>query len=294
MKFAQWCFLLGLSIQSTQLFADAENNDALLPQVKVEFNHIQSSRFKHHRHRDRLSFANASVMATYTQQLNQMSGLQYGLGYDNTRYNFHKKPHIIQKSFDNLLLNLGGYMLSSENLLWNADVLAHINTEHLNPIHYTLYEGLFQGIYSWKEKTKLIFGAYAAGGMNYFSVLPVVGINYDATKRLTFSAGFPLNVQANFAITENVSLNGTIKQFFSRQKLGINEPSRHRKGIIGYTNTGAEVGIAFNIAKKISANIHVGEAFGSHVSISKRNGHRTQHLKQESSPYFGFAATILF
>lgn len=291
-------FLLGTTLQSATLLANPSESQETEPpfDITATYDHIHSSKFQrpHARRHNSLSFAEANFIATYTQKLTPQNGLKYGIGYVNTHLDWDKHPRIDQKTFNNLLLSVGGYTKDRENWRWDANVYLQMNTKHLSLSRYTFFRGFLHGVYDWKKNLKLHAGLEGVTGMRYTRIWPSLGFEWEQSERLHINAVFPSNLSAIYSFDQHWSVSASAHYFFSRQRLGEDENDHLRRGLIAYRNIGLEAGLNYRIAGSLLANIHVGESLGGNVRVSRHNDKDRHHYKQKPAPYFGGAISFSF
>ena len=262
----------------------------------ANYDHINSSKFNspHSSRHHSLSFGEGTFLATYTQKLNSQLGLKYGVGYTNTKLDFTHRPHIEQKTFNNLLLSIGGYVKTQDKWLWDTNLYLQMNTEQLSLSRYTFFRGYLHGKYEWKEDINLHVGLEGVTGMHYTHIWPSVGFDYQYSPKIRFNAIFPSNLSAIYFFTERTSINASAHFFLSRQRLGINESDHLKRGLIAYRNVGLELGFNYRIMDRLLANIHIGQALGGRLRVSRRNDRKRHHYRQKPAPYFGLVACLAF
>ena len=260
------------------------------------YDHINSSKFKfpHSSRHHTLSFGEGTFLATYTYKLSSQLGLKYGIGYTRTKLGFTHRPHIEQKTFNNLLLSIGGSIKTQDKWLWDTNLYLQMNTEHLSLSRYTFFRGYLHGKYEWKEDINLHVGLEGVTGMHYTHIWPSVGFDYQYSPKIRFNAIFPSNVSAIYFFTERTSINASAHLFFTRQRLGINESDHLKRGLIAYRNVGLEIGFNYRIMDRILANVHIGEALGGRLRVSHRHDRKRHHYRQKAAPYFGLVACLAF
>jgi hypothetical protein len=264
--------------------------------LTATFDHIHASKFSspHVRRHDSLSFTDSNVLANYKQELSEKNGLEYGIGYNNVHFGWDKHPKLEEKNIHNLLLSFGGYTKERENWRWNGKVYLQMNTEHLSLSRYTLFRGFLHGVYDWKKDIRLHTGLEGVTGMRYTRIWPVIGFDWKYSPKIHFNVILPSNISAIYSFTDRFSAVAAVRFFLSRQRLGNHEHHHLKRALIAYRNTGLELGLNYQIAEKLLANVHVGEAFGGRLRVSRRNDSHRHHYKLNAAPYLGAALQVSF
>lgn len=304
MKLTKWAFLIALSAQSATLFAkETPKKEPESFDLFADYKQIASTRFRrpHDRHRDKLSFAEGRLLAAGKHFLSEKKGLVYGIGYLNTHVGFDRHQHdhhsfdsLHHKTFNNVLLSIGGFAQTSSKWHWSTKNSLQLNTAQLTRSQYMLFNTVVQGKYQWSKKLNVQLGVWGLAGMHYNRVLPIFGFEYVQSKKMKYNAIFPYGASAIYSLNNEWSLTAAIRQFFSRQRLGNGESKELKRGLIAYRNTGAEIGLGYSVGEHFFANIHVGESFSGRLRMSRRDDSNRHHFKLRPAPYFGFSASFLF
>ena len=295
---SRYKFLCLLALLGSQFSLQAEEHSKKSHpfDLTATQDHILSSKFKspHKRKSSSLSFTDSNIIAGYTQEISTKNGLNYGIGYNNARFDWKKHSPIKQKNINNLLLKFGGYTKEREDWRWDANVYLQMNTDNFSLSRYTLFRGFLHGVYDWKKDTRLHVGLEGIAGMHYTRVWPTLGFDYKYSKKMRFSVVVPSNISALYSFDDHISAIAAVRYFLSRQRLGDHESHHMKRGLIAYRNVGVEVGLNYEIAKRLLANIHVGQAMGGRVRLSHKNDHHRKHYTLKSAPYFGAQISISF
>jgi hypothetical protein len=295
-QFFNTLFLMQIVINMIPLLAEEINSKKPLFDITATYDHINSSKFhsSHEHKKHALSFEESNLLATCTQELTLNNGLKYGIGYANTRLDYNHYIDINQKTFNNLLLNFGGYTKDIDDWKIKAEVYMQVNTNHLISSRYAFFRGFMRGAYDWKKDLKLHIGIEGTTGMHYTHVWPSIGFEWAQSERLRINAVFPSNISAVYALTHHFSVSGSMHYFLTRQRLGEDEHRRLKRGLIAYRNAGLELGLNYNIAERFLANIHIGYALAGRLHINNHRNDQHNCHKLKNAPYFGGVINYVF
>lgn len=263
--------------------------------IVADFNHVarahvrEPHQFKH----DHFSFREGLVIASYNHNFDAEKSIKAGVGYMNTHTNLNSHHHVHHKSFDNLLLTLGGTIKNGKEVEVQGQVGAQLNTDHPT-FRYSFYTGSLEAKYAYKNSSTLHVGILGVAGLRYSRMLPILGFDYKPSEKWKVNCIFPTKISTVYSFTQQLSCEAGFRTFLSRQRFGTNEPKHLRRGFIAYRNLGFEVAANYALNQTAFVNLHVGETFGGRVRLSDHHDSHRRHMKLKPSPYFGFTAFVAF
>lgn len=296
-------YLTVLSFAFTNaIFATTPTQDApkdVGPDIKVSalYNNVTRAKFTrpHSERHHHLTYKQGIVLGTYKHKLESDRKLKFGLGYMGTEFHFSHHPRTTsfkERHFDNLLVQLGASTKELERWKWDAELGMQINTEHFHLSRYTFFSGMLHGRHDWRENCHLHVGILGFSGMRYSRMLPIIGFDYKFSNKWKLNAVFPLNTSIVYSITEQLALDAGIRFMLSRQRLG--DSGHYKRGLVAYTNWGAEVGLNYALNQYVRFNVHLGESFAGRMRISTKHDHHRKHLRLDPALYYGLSASIAF
>jgi hypothetical protein len=212
-----------------------------------------------------------------------------------TTYTFSHHPRktsFHEHHFNNLLLDIGGATEAVEEWVWDAGIGLQINTEHFSLSRYTFFSGTLHGRHTYNKDCNLHVGIVGDSGMRYSRVLPIIGFDYEFSKKWKLNAVFPINMALVYSIDDNWAVDTAIRYILSRQRL--NDHGHNPRGLVAYRNWGAELGLNYDYKEMLMVNLHVGDCFAGRMRISNRHDRHRKHLRLDSALYYGLHATIVF
>ncbi|MCE5295462.1 MAG: DUF6268 family outer membrane beta-barrel protein [Chlamydiales bacterium] len=266
-------------------------------EIVAVYNNINKAKFKktHSQRHHHFKYSEGYVLGTYEQHLSSQTDLGYSVGYMNTEMKFSHHPRktsFRENNFHNLLVQFGASTTKVENWKWNAGLGMQINTDHFKISRYTYFNGILHGKTPYNAETNLHVGLVGYSGMRFTRVLPVIGFDYEFSKRLKLNAVFPVDMKLTYGITEKLSVDAALRFMFSRQRL--NNQHHNNRGLVAYRNWGAEAGVNYAFSQTIKLNLHVGETFAGRMRLSDRHDRHRKHLKLDAAMYYGLEASFAF
>ncbi len=265
--------------------------------VAASYNGVTRAKFTHpHSERNHhLTFREGYVVGTYTHELKTNSNLQFGLGYMGTQFHFShhpKRTSFGEQHFDNLLVQFGGSTKEIEKWKWDAGVGMQINTAHFHLSRYTFFNGVLHGTHFWKDDCNLHVGILGYSGMSYSRMLPIVGFDYKISPKWKLHAIFPLCMNVVYGINDKWAIDCGLRFMLTRQRLG--DDGYYKRGLVAYTNWGAEAGLNYSVNSRVRFNVHIGETFAGRMRLSTRSDHHRKHLRLNPALYYGVSANVAF
>lgn len=220
-------------------------------------------------------------------------GANVSVFYQNTYLNWKSNPFFRQKDISTVGFSLGAFSKRLPDWTWSTRVAVNFdNIEYWNLRDYMYYDLLLWGRYEYCDNFGIHIGVLAYTGMKIDLVYPVIGIDWKYNDKWQFNAIFPMNVSIvyNFNKAWSVALAG---RFFN-ERHRVRESEWLSKGLWRYQVTGAELGLYYNPAKWLSANIHAGTTLGGRLKIGSRHYHHRQRIRLDPAPYAGGELTLNF
>lgn len=213
------------------------------------------------------------------------------IGYMDTNLNWQQNPFFRQTSFHTVTFSLTAFTDRITNWRWTSQVTFNVNPNHFSLSPYTTYDLFLWGRYTYCENVHIHTGFLAETGMKIDRVYPIVGFDWTINEKWALNVVYPVNISIVYTYNKIWSASIASRFFDSRQRVGKGEPLP--RGLWKYRATGVEFGVDYE-KKGVKANIHVGEAFGSRLTISNRHNKHKRHFSLNSSPYFGGEVAINF
>src|SRR5262249_3115392 len=95
-----------------------------------------------------------------------------------------------------------------------------------------------------------------------------------------------------YGINESWAVDAGLRLMLTRQRLS--DSGHYKRGLVAYTNWGAEAGINYTLNHRVRFNIHVGESFAGRMRLSTKHDHHRKHLRLDPALYYGLSANVAF
>lgn len=217
-------------------------------------------------------------------------GLGVTIGYERTLLRWENNPWFNQDRFNTAHLSINGFSKRLDRWFWRGQLDINIDTDHWQS-SYMFYNLLLWGRYECCNNIGFHIGFIAQTGMQMDRVYPILGLDWQISRRWKLNLVFPVNVSLEYMITPRWSVAIAGRTFDSRHRVSNKEP--HPKYLVRYQNVGGELAIKYDDTV-VSANIHAGYTLGGDVRIANPHNHHPHHYKLDPSAYTGAEVVVRF
>jgi hypothetical protein len=241
---------------------------------------------------DEINYAEAEVeigmvvyyCPTYTE------GVRVALGYTPTYLKWHDNPWFDQDHFNIVPLSLAGFSKRIDRWFWRMQLTANFDAEKWSS-PYTSYDFLLWGRYAYCENIGIHFGFWAETGLHLDRVYPVLGFDWQISRKWKLDLVFPVNMALLYAFSPNWKL-GVAGRFFD-SRFRVHNDQHSLKPLVRYTNVGAEFIIKYD-DETTSANLHAGTTLGGTFRVANHSNHHAQDYHIDPSAYVGAEIDVKF
>jgi hypothetical protein len=239
-------------------------------------------------------FSLAEIDLTYTRLFgcDQDGGLFIGLGYINNVIRWKQNPNFDQRSFNNIAFNIGGFSAHFPGWLWKTDIGFTFDLDACKVAKYTLYSLMIWGRYTLYPELGVHMGMIVVTGLDKNKAWPIIGIDYLWRDWIKINLVYPVDISLLLLFSEGWSAGIAQRFFWTRHRVGANEPVP--ESLVEYRNTGTEARITYTCAPMASISLHGGWAYGQDLIITDRLGNNGTHYKFKGAPYVGGDILIRF
>ncbi|MDP1880253.1 MAG: DUF6268 family outer membrane beta-barrel protein [Parachlamydiaceae bacterium] len=237
-------------------------------------------------------FAEANVEAGGVFYYNECysEGLRLGLGFEATHIGFESNPYFNQDNFETLSVNLSGFTKRVKNWFWRSQLSANIDTCEWST-NYTSYDILLWGRYTFSNPIGVHIGLWAQTGLNMNYVYPIIGFDWEISKRWKLNLVFPMNMSLQYTINKQWVLALAGRAFDSRYR--VHKKISSFKDLVHYQNAGAEFMVMYD-SNGMTANVHVGMTLGGRYRIANKNNHHATNYRLDPVGYAGGEIDVSF
>ncbi len=219
------------------------------------------------------------------------AGAAAALSYTNTYIHWATNPWICQTNFYTATLNISGFSNRLERWLWRGQASINVDAEEWNLENYASYDFLLWGRYEQTEEIGLHVGLIVETGMLMDRVYPILGADWQISKKWKLNLILPVNVSIEYMLNSNWMLAVAGRCFNSRHR--ANRHEGQAKALVRYENIGAEFAVRYE-NRGLSANIHAGSTLGGKLRIADKQNHHPRRYKLNPAGYIGAEATLKF
>lgn len=219
------------------------------------------------------------------------SGAAAALNYSVTYLHWASNPWICQSKFYIATLNISGFSKKLNRWLWKGQVAINVDTQEWDFQDYAYYDMLLWGRYEYRKDLGLHVGIIVETGMLMDRVYPILGADWQISKKWKLNLVYPLNVSLDYLINHSWSVALAARSFNTRLRAGHHEGQS--KALIRYQNVGAELAVKFE-NDKMSANFHAGSTLGGTLRIADSHNHHPRRYRLNPSGYVGAELDLKF
>jgi hypothetical protein len=265
---------------------------------KANYDYIQDTRFERNNHEDeehqrfRFALAQAELSAVFYYDACHQEGANVSLGYTNNLLDWKENPFFDQTDFNTVELNLGFFSKRLKNWFWQAQATINFDVDHWNFSDYTYYDLTLWGRYECSSHIGIHAGAIVQTGMKLDRVYPIFGFDWKFADKWTLNLVYPVNIALVYQYSDNWSFSAAGRFFSVRHRVAKDE--QLSRGLIRYTNYGAEFMVKYETSENFWADIHAGYAGEANIRIANRQNDHAHHFHVKGAPYVGAELAVRF
>lgn len=218
-------------------------------------------------------------------------GVVFGIAGNNTHYNLPGNPYFEPRNVSQVSFLLSAYSQRFFCWQWQVQVAVTCDPRHLFYVGYNYYDFLVWGRYDWREDVNFHVGFAAQSGLDIDRFYPVVGMDWQANEKLTFSCVFPLNMSIKYMITDSCFTTLAARFLNTRCRLGTKELLP--EAVLEYRNFGIEWGIRYQTIKML-ADVHVGITVKGQLNVYDTLAYKKKSYSPPSNLYVGGQFVVVF
>lgn len=230
-------FLITLFIPATLLLADIDVNnygseDIKEPTKQSPFSltfssdAIGQSKIQHGYFKgDELRFGEvtAEASAVFYYCPTHEEGASVSLSYTYTSFEWPQNLWFDQDHFNTAALSLTGFSHRLCRWFWIGQATVNVDADQWNFNTYAYYDLLLWGRYAYFENFGLNIGLFVQTGMRTDRLYPVIGIDWQISKRWKLNLVYPLNISLEYRLNNMWSVALAGRNFNYRYRVGPHE-----------------------------------------------------------------------
>lgn len=206
-------------------------------------------------------------------------------GYTRDQIYWFDNPYFDQVNFNTADLSLIFFSHRLCNWLWTGQVSAGYDTDRNSLGKATAWDFLLWGRYSRSDCFGVHVGFLAQTGMRIDHVYPILGFDLKLRGPWRLSVVYPVNISLFYDIDCNWSAGIAARFFNSRHRLSGADLTPD--GLVTYKATGAEFRMNYQLANRVTANIHAGGTFGGQLKVANSEYRNKKHFDFKPAGYVG-------
>lgn len=218
-------------------------------------------------------------------------GASLALSYTYTAIRWNENPWFNQDHFNTLTIGLGGFTKRLYRWLWQSQIAINIDADAWDLNDYATYDFLLWGRYEYCTHIGVHIGLIAQTGMQMDRVFPILGADWQMSRRWKLNLVFPVNVSLEYLLNREWSVALAGRSFNTRQR--INRHDSSPEALVRYENVGAEFAINYK-APAMTINVHAGSTLGGTFRVANRHNHHSHRYHLDPSGYAGAEVNVKF
>ncbi len=254
-----------------------------------EYRTVANANFKEHKFRHQhVHYADAHAFAYYTHSLTPDNTLTWELGYSFLEFDWKQNPRFKHDDYHFANASVGWVSTSLENWRWIFSGSVSVDAHSLNFGQTGVYYGLMWGRYQLNPTVGMHIGAAGYVGVQNGYLLPIIGIDWKASKHWQVNGIFPILVSIEYLFNNHFSTSlewatfGRPYRFPIRARDGVD---RFKNGIFEVYSKGIELDLNYKIGNAFYASIGGGWNFGGWILIKDRHSNHGRYYKYNDAPY---------
>lgn len=234
------------------------------------------------------SIAELGMIVCYNEEYTE--GVLAAVAFNPTYLKWHGNPWFEHDHFNMANFTVSAFTKRADRWFWRAQLTAAFDVDNWST-KYTLYDITLWGRYELCNGVGVHIGFLGETGVQLDRVYPIVGFDWEISKKLKLSLVFPVNISLLYSVNSCWSLGASGRFFNSRFRVPDSEVSH--KPLVRYTNFGAEFIVAYK-RDYISANIHIGSTVGGIYRVANSRNRHADNYHLAPSAYAGAEVDMKF
>ncbi len=281
--------LLALT-SSFELITDYRFVDKKHPvHFRGEFRDVTPAKFRTHSVKgSHVHYEDAFAYLYYSHFLTPDNSLSWKVGYSYLEFDWAKNPRFKEDDYHFASASVGWVSTSIKDWRWVLSTGVSVDAQTFDFGQSGVYYGLMWGRYQFSPTIGMHVGSTGYVGMGNGYMLPIIGIDWRASKHWKINGIFPILISVDYLFDDYWSTSlewttfGRPYRFPMRAHGGVD---RYRNGIFEVYSKGIELDLNFNTGSSLSAAVGVGWNFGGWIFIKDAHNHHGKYFKYDGAPY---------
>lgn len=208
------------------------------------------------------------------------------VSYTFAKIKWDQNPFFKQQDFNVITAALRMYSNRFCDWIWKGELGVNMDISNFNWSQYVNYDFTMWGRYGYRENVGLNIGVIVQTGMKIDKVYPIIGFDWEISKKWTLNAIFPVNISLQYQYTSDWKIAAAMRFFDVRYR--VDKDEHLSRGLVCYRNSGIEMAAIFDSqTTNLEANVHVGSTLGGLLRISNSQNRDPIHFYVDPSLYVG-------
>lgn len=251
--------------------------------TKLKRRHNHNNNHQHNRFQYAEAFAELGMIYYYNPC--HKEALSATVDYSFVDFDWKTNPYFGQQYFHTASLALGGYTERFANWIIKGQAAMNIDANTWNFNQYMTLDFILWGRYQYCRNIGLNIGVLVETGMKIDRVYPIVGVDWQVTRKFKLNLVYPVDLTAIYQFNCNWNVAAAGRLITSRHR--ASKDMDVHKSLFVYRTAGVEAAVNYDNLKWVNANIHIGYSLGGRLTIANQHYKAKQHYNVDSTGYIG-------
>ncbi len=235
-----------------------------------------------------VEYQDAHAFLYYSHYMTPDNSLSWKVGYSFLDFNWLKNPRFKENDYNFVNASVGWVSTSIKDWRWILSTGVSVDAQTFNFGQSGVYYGLMWGRYHFSDTIGMHIGWAGYAGVRNGYLLPILGIDWRASKKWKVNGIFPVNLSVEYLFNKywssalEVATFGRPYRFPMRVHGGI---GKYKNGIFEVYSKGLELDMKFNTGGGFFASFGGGWNFGGWILIKDHANHHGKYYKYDGAPY---------
>jgi hypothetical protein len=254
-----------------------------------EYRDVGKAKFRTHSVRGfHAAYQDAHTFLYYSHYLTPDNSLSWKVGYSFLDFNWLQNPRFHDNGYHFANASLGWVSTSIENWRWILSTGVSVDAQTFDFGRSGVYYGMMWGRYHFSPTIGMHIGWAGYVGVENGYLLPIVGIDWQASTNWRINAIFPVNFSIEYLFNQywkttlEIATFGRPYRFPIRIHGGVGQ---YRNGIFEVYSLGTELDVKFNTGGGFCASFGGGWNYGGWILIKNHDNEHGKYYKFDGAPY---------
>lgn len=219
--------------------------------------------------------------------------LVFGLGYKGLVLDWDPNPQHEHDVYHNAGMNLGVMTTFLDKWTWTAVFGFSTNVSNGTFCNTTQGTGTLWGEYAWREDLSFHIGALGRGGIEDYTIMPILGLNWNPEGPWNIALIVPINCEVRYSFNSQWSVATKFRYISERNRFRSDEPNP--SGIFEYFCVGGEFELAYQTpTPNVKLSLSCGYTGFQELEVWDRHGRNKDSYDVDNGFFVGVEGRFTF